>query len=77
MAAITLAEYNRISQKGWIGVRLRSLRPIVTRIAELPAGTLWTVEQKFGGFAVVSDPCPHCGIKVNVVKAQPQAFERV
>lgn len=77
MSAITNSEYNRISQKDWQGVRVRSLRPIATRYAEVPAGTLFTIEQKFGGFALKSDACPHCGIQFNVVKVAPSALERL
>lgn len=74
---ITVAEYNRIAAKKWQGVRVRSLRAIATRYAEVPPGTIFTIEQKFGGFALKSDPCPHCGIQFHVVKVEPQALERI
>ena len=33
---------------------------------KIPAGTRVRVNRKFGGFGLISDPCPHCGIRVQI-----------
>lgn len=76
MSAITDAEYKRFTEKQWIGTRVRSLVPIKTRYSEMPAGTTWTVKNKFSGFSLQGDPCSCCGIKVSVDKVPVQWLER-
>ena len=74
---ITEAQYNRLSQAQWKGQRVRSLAPIGTRIGVLPAGTMFTITHKFGGFDVTSDPCECCGFQMHISRVQPGKLERV
>lgn len=37
----------------------------------IPAGTIFTIVKKFGGFSLISDSCPTCGVAVSISKVQP------
>lgn len=73
---ITQGEYDRVPERDWIGKAVRSLRPMKNGWAELPAGTLFTIRGKHGGFELVSEPCPCCGIKVHMSKVRCDSLER-
>ena len=66
MKPITERTYRSRTDAQWRGARVKSIRPISTHSAKMPAGTVFTVRRKFKGFELVSDPCPHCGVKFRV-----------
>ena len=74
---IKTSEYNRVTAAEWMGVKVRSLRPITTGMMTIPAGTIFSVEGKFSGFDVKADPCSHCGVQARVSRVSCTAFERV
>lgn len=52
----------------WIGTRLVSTAPVANRMATWPEGTVWTVVAVPGGkVELQGDPCPHCGVRPNVL----------
>lgn len=75
MTALTRRDYDRLNADEWKGKRVRSRRPLVNGWAEMPAGTIFTVEGKFKGFSLRSDPCSHCGIRMRVDRVDFAALE--
>jgi len=63
--------YERTTEKEFIGQKVKSLVPFSNGHYRFPAGMTWTIEGKQGGFALFSDPCPHCGIKAYINKVPP------
>jgi len=63
--------YEKTKAGEFIGRKVISLRPMRNGMFIFPAGMTWTIEGKQGGFALLSDPCPHCGIKAYINKVQP------
>lgn len=77
MAAITDAQYKRISDKEWKGVRVRSILPLRNSMCSVPVGTLFTIEGKFSGFSILADPCSCCGVAPSFSKVSPSKLERI
>ncbi len=67
--------YERTTEKNFIGRKVKSLRPISNGLYRFPAGMTFTIEGKQKGFALLSDPCPHCGIQAYINKVEPQAVD--
>ena len=64
--------YNNTRESELIGRKVISLRSLRNGQCIMPAGSTFTIERKQGGFHLVSDPCPHCGIRVFISKVAPQ-----
>jgi len=64
--------YERTTAKEFIGRRVVGLVPMKTGMYSVPPGKIFTIEDKQGGFNLLSDPCPHCGIRVFIRGVQPQ-----
>ena len=64
--------YEKTTEQQFKGRRVISLRKMRTGMFELPPGMSWTIERKQGGFNLLSDPCPHCGIRAYMSKVRPQ-----
>lgn len=73
MRRITEAEY----RKTRVGARLVTVTKLENSLAIIPAGTPLTVDGKWNGFTVLTDPCGSCGIQVKVrqVPARMVDFE--
>jgi len=67
--------YERTAERQFIGRKVKSLRPMSNGLFHFPAGMTFTIRRKQGGFELLSDPCPHCGIAAYVSKVEPQAVE--
>lgn len=53
--------------RDWDGMRVVSTVPMANKVAQLPAGTRWTVYQAGAtGLHLVSDRCPECGVAVRM-----------
>lgn len=63
--------YQSKPERWWLNMTVESVRPIHTGAYEIPAGTKFKVRKKRAGFGLLSEPCPHCGIKVRVYKVPP------
>ena len=64
--------YERTTEKEFIGRRVISLVKLRNGQCQLPTGTTFTIEGKQGGFELLSDQCPHCGIKIWITKVPPR-----
>jgi len=51
--------------------------PLASGRYKFPAGTLFTISDKFKGFGLWSDPCPHCGVSASIDKVPPQTIELI
>lgn len=67
--------YERTTQAQFIGRKVKSLCPMSNGLYRLPAGMTFTIKKKHGGFDLLSDPCPHCGIQAVIAKVEPTAVE--
>lgn len=74
---ITTSQYNRRSVAEWKGLKVRSLHPLRTSMAEMPAGTIYTITGKFSGFDLTAEPCAHCGVAMKVSRVAPEKLEIV
>lgn len=68
---ISRKEYEKRTKEKWIGVKVRSRVPLANRLAKMPAGTLFTIKYKGGGFTLETEPCPTCGVRFYISKVQP------
>lgn len=69
--------YKRNSTDFFKGKKVISLRKLRNGWSELPAGTVFTIEDKSGGFSLQSDPCKCCGVRVYIRKVHPSAVDIV
>lgn len=72
---MTPAEYRRRTDEEWRGVKVRSRRPLSTQALVIPRGSIFTVERKFKGFSLRSEPCSCCGVAVRITKVPPSDVE--
>lgn len=67
--------YRRTPERALIGRKVQNLVPFGNGWYKFPAGMTWTIKKKHGGFELLSDPCPHCGIQALVSKVDPGEVE--
>ncbi|MFQ5647581.1 MAG: hypothetical protein ACE5GM_11695 [bacterium] len=53
-------------KRDWEGLKVRSIRAMRNGQAELPAGTVFTIERNYGGLHLKSAPCETCGISIYI-----------
>lgn len=63
--------YDKTTEKEFIGRKVKSLKTMRNGMFNFPAGMTWTIQRKQGGFELLSDPCPHCGIRAYINKVSP------
>jgi len=51
-----------------VGERVITTRILANGNGIIPAGARATVVQRFSGYAIVTDDCPHCGIKLSMTR---------
>lgn len=61
----------------WVGMLVRLRRDLANGWATFPAGTEAMVVDSFGGLALVSAPCDHCGVVVSINKVPIPAVEPI
>ncbi len=59
----------------WKGKKVKSLVELKNSWASLPAGTIFTVERKWAGLQLRSDPCEHCGMRLYITKVPYESLE--
>lgn len=65
--------YNKTTESQFVGRKVKSLRSMSNGLYRFPVGMTFTIRRKYGGFELLSDPCPHCGIQAVINKVEPQA----
>lgn len=65
---ITRMEYQKFTEEEWKGTRVKVVSPLVCGSLELTVGATAIIERKFLGFALRSDPCECCKVKVRISK---------
>ena len=63
-------------KKDWEGLRVVSLKKLRNSLAQIPDGTMFTVERNYAGLHLISDPCPHCGVRFFINKV-PESDVRI
>lgn len=58
----------------WHNAIVELARPAANSLGELPAGTRGVVRKAGRGLDFKSDPCPHCGLRVNISAMRPDHF---
>ncbi|WCA57561.1 hypothetical protein G6M16_007595 [Agrobacterium tumefaciens] len=72
LTPISMATYNRLSDREWVGVHVITLEEIRTRGGVIyPKGSRAEVTRKFGGLHLEGDPCTCCGVKLRLTKTPP------
>ena len=54
------------------GRKVRTMRDLENGWGRIPAGTIATITKKHGGFSLMTEPCPHCGLRASISKVQYQ-----
>lgn len=67
--------YRGTTEQQFIGRKVKSLRPMSNGRYRFPAGMTFTIKRKYGGFELLSDPCPHCGIQAFINRVKPDAVD--
>lgn len=75
MTNLTRRDYDRWTEDQWKGKKVRSLRKVANGWAEMPAGTVFTVDGKFKGLSLASEPCSCCGIRMRVNRVDVHSLE--
>ena len=68
--------YQSKTDEWWQGKRVVSKAPLRSDKVELPAGTVFRVIRKWGGFMLKSEKCPQCGVQV-FFKRVPVSYVRL
>ena len=69
--------YERISENDFIGRKVKSLVPFRSGMFKFPVGITLTIRRKYGGFELITDPCPHCGVAAYINKVRPRDVELI
>lgn len=65
-------------KRDFVGRTVRTKRELQNGFMTIPVGTICRVDRRPNvGASLTSDPCPHCGMKVNVGRVQDWDFEFV
>lgn len=64
--------YDKTTEKEFVGKKVKSLIPLSNGLYKIPAGTIWTIQRKWKGFGLWSDPCLHCGVRVHISDVSPR-----
>lgn len=65
---VTRQEYKVKTEKEWKGVTVRTRCDLRNGYLAIPAGTLCKIYRKRGGFALETEPCKCCGVRVLIGK---------
>ena len=68
---MTPAEYKKMTRAELLGKRVVSRVPLRNGNGGLPAGTKFTITDKFKGLALRSDPCDHCLMELTISRVPP------
>jgi hypothetical protein len=74
---ISRKEYERIPDREWRGVKVRTTRDLRTGMLKVGKGALATISRKFSGFEIEVDPCSRCKVGAFVKRVPPDALERI
>lgn len=58
-----------------VGAKVKTQKTIVFGYGSIPAGALATVISRFKGYELVTDACPHCGVKIRISRVQESSLE--
>jgi len=67
--------YRKLTERELKGKRVRLLEATYTGAMIIPKGAICTVTGKFKGISLNSEPCPHCGVVIRVMRVQPYQVE--
>lgn len=70
-----LNTYKKMTLADLKGRKVKTLVPMRNGWADIPAGTICEIEGKLNGFALKSDPCPHCGVSVHIGRVPARDVE--
>lgn len=74
---ISRKEYERIPDREWRGVKVRTLRDMRNGYVNVKAGATGTIRRKFSGFEVDFDACKKCRVGAHISRVRPEHLERV
>lgn len=74
---ITRKEYNRIPDRDWRGVKVRTTRDLRNGNVRVRRGAIVTITRKFSGFEIERDACRRCGVSVIMTRVPHHALERI
>jgi hypothetical protein len=69
---VSKVQYRRPAES-WKGRRVISVVELENGAYKIPAGSSFTVTGKHGGFSLLMDPCPKCGVRVFISKVPPES----
>jgi len=69
--------YDKMRDREFRGRKVKTTRVLTNGWCIIPLGTVCTVTGKFGGLDFVSDPCPQCGVRVNISRVSPEDVDLV
>lgn len=67
--------YRRTKLDDMKGKSVRALRELRNGSYSIPAGTVLEIDDKRGGFSLITPRCSSCGIRVFITRVQPEAVE--
>ena len=67
--------YKKTPERVMLGTKVRGLVPLSNAIMTIPTGTVFTIERKFNGLWLKSEPCPACGVSVKINYVDPAEVE--
>lgn len=77
MSAVTWGQYERRTEREWIGVKVRTLGTLANATVTIPRGTVLTVRGKFNGFELLGDKCNCCGVQIRITRVSYRDVEVV
>lgn len=63
--------------KDWVGLRVKSIKTIANGSYQMPAGTIFSVENTYRGLTLRREPCSHCRVELYVTKVSVNDVEIV
>ena len=67
-------KWQRKTDQWWRGQKVVVIKEIRNHHFSIAPGTICTVERKYNGLHIESEPCPHCGTQVSMSNARYDHF---
>ena len=69
--------YDKIRDREFCGRKVKTLVELSNGWCRIAPGTIATVQRKFNGLSLMTEPCPSCGVKIAITHVPPRDVDFV
>lgn len=69
--------YDLIREREFIGRKVKTLVELNNGWCRIAPGTIATVQRKYNGLGLMTEPCPTCGVRIHISRVRPREVDFV